>query len=191
MTSLLSCWAGLPLQQVDISVILTFMEYLHSQNCKVASISNYIAALRSFFILYDLPTAVFKDHKIQYFIKALQLTRPLLLKILPFSLSTFFLRLWRFNHLEHPHVFTTVYLLAFFSFIRLSNIVPHTRAQYDHTRHLARGDVIFSSTETIILIKWSKTIQFRDRVVTIRVPFLPGSSLCPVTALKAMIALVH
>ena len=74
--------------------------------------------------------------------------------------------------------------------MRLSNIVSHSRAQYDHTRHLARGDVISSSTEAIILIKWSKTILFRDRVVTIRVPFLPGSSLCPVTALKAMIALV-
>ena len=68
-------------------------------------------------------------------------------------------------------------------------MVPHSRAQYDHTRHLARGDVIFSSTEAIILITWSKTIQFRDRVITIRVPFLPGS-LCPVTALKVMLALV-
>ena len=67
--------------------------------------------------------------------------------------------------------------------MRLSNIIPHSRAQYDHTRHLPRGDVIFSSTEAIILIKWSKVIQFRDR-------FLPGSTFCPVTALQAMIALV-
>ena len=50
--------------------------------------------------------------------------------------------------------------------------------------------MFFSSTETIVLIKLSKAIQFRDRVVTIRVPFLPGSSPCPVTALKAMIARV-
>ena len=65
--------AGLSLQQVDISVIVTFMEYLHSQNCKVASISNYMAALGAFL---ELSTAVFKDHKIQYFIKALKLNRP-------------------------------------------------------------------------------------------------------------------
>ena len=57
--------AGLSLQKVDISVILTSMEYLHSQNCKVASISNYMVALRAFFILYDMSTTVFKDHKIQ------------------------------------------------------------------------------------------------------------------------------
>ena len=183
--------AGLSLQQVDISVILTFMEYLHSQNCKVASISNYMAALRAFFILYDLPTAVFKDHKIQYFIKALKLNRPLVVKNTPIFTEQVLSQIMEVcNYLEHPHVFSALYLLAFFSFLRLSNMVPHSRAQYDHTRHLARGDVIFSAREAIVLIKWSKTIQFRDRVVTIRVPFLPGPSLCPVTALKAMIALV-
>ena len=123
--------------------------------------------------------------------KALKLNIPFLLKNTPIFTEHILLQIVEVcNHLEHPHVFTTVYLLAFFSFIRLSNIVPHRRAQYDKTRHLASGDVIFSSTEAIILIKLSKTIQFRDSVVTIRVLFLPGSYLCPVTALKAMIALV-
>ena len=183
--------AGLSLQQVDISVMLTFMEYLHSQNCKVASICNYMAALRAYFILYHLPTALFKDHKIQYFIKALKLNRPLHVRTTPIFTEHILAQIVQVcDHLDHPHVFTAMYLLAFFSFMRLSNLVPHSRSQYDHTKHLARGDVIFSSTEAIIIIKWSKTIQFRDRVVTIRIPFLPGSSLCPVTALKAMIALV-
>ena len=138
--------AGLSLQWVDISVILTFMEYLHSQNCKVASISNYMAALRAFFILSL--TAVFKDHNIQYF--STQVEQALALKNTPIFTEQFLSQIVEVCiHLEHPHVFTTVYLLAFFSFMRLSNIVRHTRARYDHTRHLARGDVIFSSTEAI------------------------------------------
>ena len=178
MTSLVSG----SLQQVDISVMLTFMEYLHSQNCKVASISNYMAALRAFFILYDLPTTIFKDQKIQYFIKVLKLNRPLHLRNTPiFTEHIVSETVQVCTYIEHPHVFTTVYLLAFFSFMRLSKIVPHSRAQYDYIRRLARGDVIFSSTEAI---------HIRDKIVTVRVSFLPGSSLCPVTALKAMIALV-
>ena len=60
-------------------------------------------------------------------------------------------------------------------------MVPHTRAQYDHTRHLAKGDIIFSPTETN---------KFRDKVAAIQVLFLPASLLCPVTALKAMITLI-
>ena len=134
MTSLVS-WS---LQQVDISVMLTFMEYLHSQNCKVASISNYMAALRAFFILYDLPTTIFKDQKIQYFIKVLQLNRPLHLRNTPiFTEHIVSETVQVCTYIEHPHVFTTVYLLAFFSFMRLSKIVPHSRAQYDYIRHLA------------------------------------------------------
>ena len=111
--------AGLSLQQVDISVILTFMEYFHSQNYKMASISNYMAALRAFFILYDLPTAIFKDHKIQYFIKALKLNRPLLLKN---SLSIFFLRLWRFVTSTASSCF---YHCLFVGFLLLYEIVKY------------------------------------------------------------------
>ena len=125
--------AGLSLKQVDISVLSTFMEYFHTQKCKVATISNHVAAL-TFFILYDLPTAVFKDDKLQYFIKAFKLNRPLLLKNIPiFTEQTLFRIVEVCNDLEH--VFTTLYL---FSFMRLSNIVPHTIAQYDYTRHLIR-----------------------------------------------------
>ena len=101
--------AVLSLQQVDISIILTFMEYLHSQNFKVASISNYMAALTALFILYDLPTAVFKDHKIQYYIKALKL----LFKNTPIFTDHILSQIVQVcNHLEHPHVFTTLCLLA-------------------------------------------------------------------------------
>ena len=38
----------------------------------------------------------------------------------------------------------------------------------------------------VLLIKWSKTIQNRTDVVTISLPDLKGSHLCPVSALKAM-----
>ena len=107
--------AGLSLQQVDVSVLLTFIEHLHTNNCKVATISNYMAALRPFFILYYLPPALFKDDKIQLFIKALKLKRPLLLKNNPIFTEQPLAQIVEvYNHLEHSHVFTTVYLLAFF-----------------------------------------------------------------------------
>ena len=41
-------------------------------------------------------------------------------------------------------VFKAVYTLAFFSFLRLSNLVPHTVKSYSPLYHLARGDIIFA-----------------------------------------------
>ena len=106
----------LALQQADSSVLLTFMEYLHTHNCKMATISNYMSALRAFFMLYDLPTTVFKYGKIQLFIKSLKLNRPLVLKNIPiFTEHTLAQIVDACNHPEHPHVFTIIYSLAFFS----------------------------------------------------------------------------
>ena len=79
------------------------------------------------------------------------------------------------SKLEYPQVFIPLYLLAFFSFLRLSNLVPHTLKSFDVSRHLARGDVIFSHDMAIIIVKWSKTLQYRDRVARIHIPVLPGS----------------
>ena len=35
----------------------------------------------------------------------------------------------------------------------------------------------------LVTVRWSKTIQFRERVVEIPLPFIPGSILCPTTAI--------
>ena len=46
--------------------------------------------------------------------------------------------------------------------------------------------MIFGITRAVLLIKWSKTIQNRRDFVTISLPDLAGSHLCPVSALKVM-----
>ena len=68
----------------------------------------------------------------------------------------------------------------------MSNVLPHAVTQIDFTRHLARADVIFGATGAVLFIKWAKTLQNRRDVVTISLPDLQGSHLCPVSALKAM-----
>ena len=48
-------------------------------------------------------------------------------------------------------------------------MVPNTRAQYDYTKRLARGDIIFLQTEYTVILKCSKTNQFRDKISSIQV----------------------
>ena len=86
----------------------------------------------------------------------------------------------------HPIVFKPLYLLCFFSFLRLSNILPHSIRTFDHTRQLARGDFIPSQAGAVVLLKWSKTIQDRKTTQTIPLPHLEASPLCPLSAILAM-----
>ena len=183
--------SGLSLGQVNIYVLLAFLEYLHSNALTFTNISNTLAGIRVFFILYALPTDLFKDQRIQMFVKSLKINRPLLLKTTPvFSIEMLQDIVLQSQKFEFPLVFSALYLLAFYSFLRLSNIVPHAFSGFDISRHLARGDVIFGDSSAVVILKWSKTNQLRDKVHYVTIPVIPQSLLCPVLARKNMLATI-
>ena len=86
-------------------------------------------------------------------------------------------------------IFKTVYLLNFFSFLRLSNLVPHCVGDFSPLMHLARGDAIFKPGKTVVLIKLSKTMQKNNQIKLISVPRLLKSPICQVGAISNALAL--
>ena len=86
-------------------------------------------------------------------------------------------------------IFKALYLTAFFSFLRLSNFVPHSLATFDPAKHLTREDIFFQDKKAIILVKWSKTIQITSSAKLIHIPIL-NNDICPVRALRHLMALV-
>ena len=80
-----------------------------------------------------------------------------------------------------------LYLLTFFSFLGMFNILPHSSIAYDHTIHISRGDIIFSQTGATIIIKWLKTIQNRTDIRIIAIPALGKSLLCPIAAITELL----
>ena len=84
-------------------------------------------------------------------------------------------------------VFKAAFLLSFFSFLRISNLVPHSIASYDYLKQLARGDILFAHPGAHLIIKWSKTLQDNNKVKVIKIPSLHHSILCLVSALKFLL----
>ena len=64
-------------------------------------------------------------------------------------------------------------LVAFFSFFRKSNLLPPSAAGFDKNCHLRRKDVILCSWGVVLVVRWSKTIQFRQKRLLIPLPKLP------------------
>lgn len=73
-------------------------------------------------------------------------------------------------------------IVAFFCLLRKSNLFPDTLAKANTDRQLTRGDFLFFSDKIHVTIKWSKTVQFSQRVRIIPLPAMPGSPFCPLTA---------
>ena len=178
-------------QQVTSEVILAFMEFLTGNGASYSSVANHVSAVKAMFGLYGLPLAMFDSPKIKLFIKSVQMNRPISVSmpsIIDISLLQKITQVC--DSMYMGQIFKAIYLLAFYSFLRLSNIVPHASSQFDPSRHLARGDVILGKSSGKIIIKWSKTIQTRDRVKIIDLPFLQHSPLCPIMALRVLLSLI-
>ena len=75
------------------------------------------------------------------------------------------------------------FLVAFFTFLRKSNLVPDV-ADRISTKVPLRADLEFSPQGASLHIKTSKTIQYQQRSLSIPLPCIPGSPLCPVRALR-------
>jgi len=79
--------------------------------------------------------------------------------------------------------FWTAMLLEFYMFFRKSNLVPKSGKNFDPAKTLSRRDIIIRPWGLIICVRWSKTIQFRERQLLIPVLQLTkGHCLCPVQA---------
>ena len=85
-----------------------------------------------------------------------------------------------------------VFLVAFFSFLRVSNLLPYryTDVASQDQLFLRRRDVKFSDQGCFLRVHKTKTVQFREQIFEIPLPRIPNSVVCPVTALQRYISLV-
>lgn len=86
-------------------------------------------------------------------------------------------------------VFWAVCMVAFFGLFRKSNLLPVSGAKFDPKKHLTRGDIAKCQSGLTVHVKWSKTIQFLERMFYVPLPFLKGHPLCPVGAVLQLLSL--
>ena len=181
------CW---DLHQVTVFNLLCFLECLHYNRIKHLQMANYLSAIKTTFLLYGLDVACFMDARLKYYQKSIQIHAPLsvkLKKVIDISLLKSIVDQCDYTYMGQ--IFKCVYLLSFYSFLRMSNLVPHSVQDYSPLKHLARGDVIFKANKIVLLLKWSKTMQYNNEIKLIHVPKISRSPICPVAAVSNLLDL--
>ena len=178
-------WHQLPIHDVD--AILAFLEFLMQNGSRAQSLASYVSVLKHYFRLCDVDASGLSHRKIQLFTKSVSnsvympkykanITISLLLKIVQNR-----------DALTYGQVYKAVFLLAYFAFLRLSNVVPTSAKAFDVTRNLLRSDIIFGPPGAHIILKWGKAMQAANAHQVVQIPSLPSSPLCPVSALKSLL----
>ena len=178
------------MSEISPLIVLAYLQFLEFSGFSASAMSNHLSAIKTTLALYGLPTLPFSDPWIKCFQKAIVLHKPFkvqLKKVIDIPTLQLFVRLCDSTYMGQ--IFKAVYTLAFFSFLRLSNLVPHSQKLYSPLYQLARGDIIFAPPGLHILLKWSKTLQSRNVVKVLKIPSLGSNPICPVNAIKNLLSI--
>ena len=82
-------------------------------------------------------------------------------------------------------VLYTSFLVAFFAFLRKSNLVPGKASDFNNRLVLRRSDVTFDADgRAWLTLRATKTIQFHERTITLPLALLADTTICPSTWLR-------
>ena len=175
---------GLVYLPASTETLSLFTQFLSRSFKSTQSIKNYVSGVKSMHYLLGYSVDHINDFLINLGIKGIARLNPhsvkqaepitpdILLKMaakLDFTCTT-------------DKVFWCLFLFAFFLFARKSNLVPTTKEDLKNKHFLMRKDVSVEANMLIISFRFSKTIQFGERILQTPLIEIEDSILCPVKA---------
>lgn len=191
-TYLLFCfYFGLKHLPVDTETLCLFAQFLSRSFKSTHSINNYVSGVKTMHHLLGYATDDINTFLINLGLRGIHRQKPHLVKQARAITPEILLSIYQFLNLSSlvDVVFWCLFLFAFFLFARKSNLVPDS-SNYHNKRFLLRQDIQSHNEILIVNIRWSKTIQFGQKILQIPLVKIPGSVLCPVTAYLTMCKLI-
>ena len=170
-----------PLSQENLGRYIAFL----SRRLCFSSVKQYLNAVRLVHLEAGFPNPLEKNWYVSSILKGVRrLKGDASIQKLPITLDIL-KKIFQILDLNSSfdRTFWTACLVGFFSFFRKSNLLIPSHLLFDPTRNLCASDVSFTNDGVILSVRWSKVIQFKERILQIPLPKIPNSPFCPSTAL--------
>ena len=148
------------------------------------AVGNYLSGIQTCLALLGLEIPDVNDRQMKMFITGLKREMPHAIKQAEPVTPELLLKLSKVvNYANQVEMVAWVgVLLGFYLFLRKSNLVPDTMDTFDREQQFCRADInlLGLNKAMMIEIRWSKTIQHKQKVL--RLPVLPANNkaICPV-----------
>ena len=173
-----------PAQDTVLSWYARFLAYkfkLHS------SVVNYLSGVKTLHLLLDFDISSFTGFLLKLTIKGVRkglnyeprqalAMNPVILHHIYQTLNL---------NCGDDATFWVLCLVSFFLLLHKSNVVIDSLTDFDINKLLCREDISFHNNGVWVTLRWSKTNQF-GKHLNFSLPYIPGSVLCPTTALQKM-----
>ena len=161
-----------------------FGQHLSEKFSSPDSVGNYLSGMRTCLTLVGLQVLDTQDRQMKMFTTGLKKAMPHAVKQAEPMTSQLLLRLSKVvNYKDQVEVVAwTGLLLRLYLFLRKSNLVPDTMDTFNKEEQFCRKDLNLLGYDKVMMveIQWSKTIQYKQKVL--RLPVLPADNkaICPV-----------
>ena len=174
---------------VSEHVMCLYAQFLAFSFHAAKSIRNYLYGIRTLHFLAKVQPPNLKDPEVRLTLRGISkiLAKPVkrAQPLTPDIMMDMFAYLDMSKHRDL--VFWAIILTGFFGMLRKSNLIPDKVESFDPVRQLTRQHISFEGDIAVIHVTWAKNIQCMERQMTIPVFKIPGSPLCPVSVLKALL----
>ena len=148
------------------------------------SVGNYLSGMQTMLATIGLEVPDVKDKQMQMFTTGLKRVMQHTVKQAAPITPQLLLRTSKVVNIRDriEVIAWTAVLLGFYMFLRKSNLVPDAMDKFEPLHQFIRADANLLGLDKAMMmeVRWSKTIQFRQRIL--RVPVLPAENkaICPV-----------
>ena len=168
----------------DNQQLCRFGQHLSKTFQSPEAVGNYILGMKTCLALLGLEIPSPQERQMQMFIQGLKRAMPHEIKQAAPITPELLVRLSKVvkytNQVEM--VAWVAVLLGFYMFLRKSNLVPDTMTTFDKNYQFTRADMNLLGVDKAMMfeVRWSKTIQHKQKVL--RLPVLPANNkgICPV-----------
>jgi integrase len=177
---------------VDSTTLCLYAQFLSRSLLSVASIRNYVSGVKTMHVYLTLDVSQFDCFQLELVFKGLSRLNPHCPnQALPITPSIL-LKLHQLCNMSNPeHVtYWCLFLFAFFLMARKSNLVPTVKSRAADEKFIRRKDIIWDDGKLLVQFRWTKTIQFGERILVMPLLSIPNCPLCPVSAFRRMEKLV-
>lgn len=161
----------------------TIQQYaaLLARSLKFSSVKQYLNIIRLLHLSANLPNPL-QEFNIHYTLRGIQRTLGCApsqkLPITP-DLLMVILKDLNLSNPTDAAVWSAA-LMLFYSLLRRGNVLVSSWSTFDSNKHLCQRDVRISPVGLLMRIRWTKTIQFRERELNLCLPRMRNHVLCPV-----------
>ena len=168
----------------DNKQLCRFGQTLASTFQSPEAVSNYLSGVRTLHALLGLTIPDPREKEMQMFTQGLKrIMQHAIRQAAPITpeLLIRLSRVVKYTDMVEMVSWVAV-LLGFYMFLRKSNLVPVAMDKFNSQEQFTRGDIHLTSPYQAMMteIRWSKTIQFKQKVL--RFPVIPAQNkaICPV-----------